>query len=208
MTDAELFDAWCRGDRDAGNRLFDRHFNTIYGFFRNKLGDNVDDSVQQTFLACVTGRDRFRRESSFRTYLFGVAWKVFLREIAKRRHAAASIDPHVTSVHDLRPGLSTAYARHHEQRLLLEALRRLPIDYQSVIELYYFSGLRSREIAEIMEKPEATIRTWLARGQDRLRQEVEKLASSPELRCSTLDRFEHWAESLARAVGPGRGSDP
>ncbi|HFE45477.1 MAG TPA: RNA polymerase subunit sigma-70, partial [Nannocystis exedens] len=71
--DFALLDAWRDGDLDAGSRLFDRHFESIHRFLRNKVGDETDEVMQRTLLACVESRDRFRRASSFRTFLFGVA---------------------------------------------------------------------------------------------------------------------------------------
>ena len=45
-SDAGLLRAWGRGDAEAGNRLVARHFGTIYGFFRTKLGGDIDDLIQ------------------------------------------------------------------------------------------------------------------------------------------------------------------
>ena len=43
----------------------------LYGFFRNKVEGACDDLIQRTFLRCVESVNRFRGDSSFRTYLFG-----------------------------------------------------------------------------------------------------------------------------------------
>jgi hypothetical protein len=37
-TDLELLDRWCRGDREAGNQIFQRYFDSIYRFFDHKVG--------------------------------------------------------------------------------------------------------------------------------------------------------------------------
>ena len=75
-SDIDLLDAWRAGDPRAGNELFNRHFDSVCRFFANKAGNEVDDLIQRTFLACVEGRDRFRGDASFRGYLFGVARNV------------------------------------------------------------------------------------------------------------------------------------
>ena len=72
-TDAELLERWRSGDREAGNELFERHFHSICRFFENKISGDIEELVQSTFLACVDGRDKFRGQSSFRTYLFSIA---------------------------------------------------------------------------------------------------------------------------------------
>lgn len=206
MTDEELLEAWRAGDRQAGNTLFERYFRTLYGFFRNKVSDGVDDLVQQTFLACVRGREGFRQESTFRTYMFGAAKNILYNEWKRRRKVDSLVDFNLTSVHDLSPGLSTAYARHREQRLILDALRRIPLDFQVAVELYYFEGFRGPEIAQILEVPEATVRSRLDRGIKQLRRSVEELAASPELLQSTIEKFEEWTQTLRKAVISGDGA--
>lgn len=72
-SDIELLDAWGQGDRAAGSALFARHFDALYRFFSTKVRDGIADLVQQTLLECVEARARFRRDCSFRTYLFQIA---------------------------------------------------------------------------------------------------------------------------------------
>ena len=71
--DSELIAAWRCGDAAAGQALFARHFDGLYRFFRTKCGDDADELVQATLLACVSARAQFRGEASFRTYLFAIA---------------------------------------------------------------------------------------------------------------------------------------
>jgi len=68
-TDLALLDLWRAGDTTAGEALFQRHFDSIYGFFETKCEADADELPQATFLACLRARDQFRKESSFRTYL-------------------------------------------------------------------------------------------------------------------------------------------
>ena len=52
----------------------------------------LEDLVQQTFMACVEGRERFRNDSTFRTYLFGVAHNVLRSHLRKRRREGERFD--------------------------------------------------------------------------------------------------------------------
>ncbi|MFO0633263.1 MAG: sigma-70 family RNA polymerase sigma factor [Nannocystaceae bacterium] len=85
--DLELLEAWRGGDAKAGNALFDRYFDAVFRFFRNKVADHADDLVQQTFLALVQARDRFRGDSSFRTYLFTAARSKLFNYLEATRRA-------------------------------------------------------------------------------------------------------------------------
>ncbi|MBC8068279.1 MAG: sigma-70 family RNA polymerase sigma factor, partial [Deltaproteobacteria bacterium] len=174
--DAELLEAWRGGDRTAGRALFDRHFAKIHRFFHNKVSVGVDDLVQQTFLACTESRDGYRGEASFRAWLFGIAHNV-LRMHLRGKHG--DFDPSLHSVCDLGPSPSAMVMARAEQRLLLEGLRRIPLDYQVVLELHFWEHMSGSEIAAALAIPEGTVRTRLRRGRIVLGEQVQALAAEP-----------------------------
>lgn len=198
-SDKELLSAWAEGDGRAGNELFNRHFKPVYRFFRNKVTDDVDDLVQQTFLACLKGAKRFEGKSSFRTYMFQAARFIFYRHIEKR----TPVDPSVSSLHDVSPTASAILVGKGQQRLLLEALRRIPIHSQVALELYYFEGMTAPQVAEALELNENTARGRITKGVMKLRKVMAEIAASPDVLESTTTDLEAWAHSLKALVGPG-----
>ena len=56
-----------------------------------------------------------------------------------------------------------------EHTELLETVMRLPPKYRAAIYLFYYEGYATAEIAELLGTPEATVRTHLARGREKLR---------------------------------------
>ena len=199
--DFELLEAWQAGDRAAGTQLFERHFDPLFRFFRNKVRDGADDLVQQTFLACVKSRDRFRRQASFRSYLFRIAHsKLYDHFRTKRR--GVQLDFGVSSVADLGESPSQLLAKGEEEQLLLAALRRLPVDLQIVLELYYVEKIRGPELADVLSIPEGTVRSRLRRGLEQLRETVLALSADPKSIESSLDDLDGWADRVrAQAFG-------
>lgn len=197
-TDTALMEAWQSGDRKAGQVLLLRHFKGIRRFFANKAGGDTEELVQRTFARCVEGRDRFRRHSSVRTYLFAIARNV-LREHFRGK-GSEPLDPEQRSVEDSGAGPSMVVAAKQEQRLLLEALRRIPLEHQALLELYFWERLPASQIAEIFEIPENTVRTRIRRSKALVREQLARLARSRELLDSTLGGFEAWAASLREAA--------
>lgn len=51
-----------------------------------------------------------------------------------------------------------------------EAVKSLPVKYREVIHLFYHEGCSVREISNILKRPEATVRSDLRRGRERLRE--------------------------------------
>ncbi len=202
--DLALLEAWRGGDRRAGGELFERHFDAICRFFANKLDRDVDDLVQRTFTACVEGKERFAGHSSFRTYLFGVAHNVLRSHLRTRKRETDRIDFGMTSVFDL--GLSPAalLAEGHEQTLMLQALRRIPVEHQVVLELYYWEDLEAAELAEILGMPEGTVRSRIRRAKQLLEEQLSALGESDALVKSTISDLDSWARSLrAKVRAPG-----
>lgn len=79
---------------------------------------------------------------------------------------------------DLAPGLSSVAVQRAEQRLLVAALQRIPLDLQMAIELYYWEELSVAELATALEIPPGTVKSRLHRARELLRQEMAELPSS------------------------------
>lgn len=195
--DAELMAKWMAGDSTAGRRLFERHYRTVYRFFANKLGSlaEVEDLVQRTFMACFEARSRFRGEAGFRTFVLAIARNLLLKYFRDRRKVE-SIDASETSLVDCGLGASTMMGLRGEQRILLDALRRIPIDSQVVLELTYWEQMSAKQVAAVLEQSDTTIVGWLRKAKRQLREAIERAEASPAEITSTLGGLERWAEGL------------
>lgn len=178
--DGALFGAWQAGDRAAGEALIERHYDSVVRFLRTKAGPHADDLVQRVFLVCVDRGVHFRGDSSFRAFLFGIARNVvfeFIRgKVRDDRRRSDEIG--ASSILDLAPGLSSVAVQRAEQRLLVAALQRIPLDLQMAIELYYWEELSVAELATALEIPPGTVKSRLHRARQLLRQEMAELPSS------------------------------
>lgn len=197
MSDVELLSRWRDGDRAAGNELFERHFRPLYRFFRTKVRAEVEDLVQETLLACVHGRDRLRSDASFRAYLFGVARRVLYKHYRGR---GREDDFTQASVADMTPGAGSVIAKREDDRIILQALRSIPLEYQIAVELHDYEGLSGPEIAAVLDVPEGTIRSRIRRGRIQLRERIAELAGAPAKLATTMTRLEDWAKDVRDRV--------
>ncbi len=200
--DLELLERWRAGDKEAGDRLFQRHFEGLLRFFYSKVDDHAEDLVLETLTAAVAGKDTFAGRSSFRTYLFGIARNKLYQHFRQHRRQDDVIEFRSVSAVDLGASPSSWMTSAEEQRLLLRALRRIPIDLQITVELFYWEGMSNKEIAAVFEIPDGTVRTRLTRARALLGEEIRQLASSPERHRTTMECFEKWARSLVDAIPP------
>jgi RNA polymerase sigma factor (sigma-70 family) len=194
-SDLALLDSWRAGDTAAGEALFQRHFDAIYGFFETKCEADADELVQSTFFACLRARDQFRKQSSFRTYLFTIARHELYRLLRGRQRDGARLDFQLSSIAELVSTPGTQIARNQEHRQLLEALRQLPVEQQTLLELHYWEDLDIAALAEVFETPAPTIRTRLHRARKALRDRMAKVA--PQRVLDTLESMDAWARGLS-----------
>ena len=194
--DIALLDRWRAGDEAAGQALFQRHFDSIYGFFETKCEAEADELTQATFLACVRAKDQFRRESSFRTYLFTIARNELYRVLRTRQRRDAKLDFALSSIAELVSTPGTKMARNQEHKRLIEALQHLPVEQQTLLELHYWEDMDISALAEIFEAPTATIRTRLHRARKALREAIE--GAAPPAVLETLESMDIWDKGLVR----------
>lgn len=201
-SDRVLLLAWRGGDEDAGNTLVQRHFAVVFRFFRSKVTDGVEDLAQRTFLGCVESADTYRGDASFRAFVLGIARRQLIQHYRKRYRSEEVFDPGAQSVQDFAvppdQSPSAVIAARDDERLLVAALRRLPIDFQIAVELFYWEDLLIDEIAVVLEVAVGTVKSRLGRARDMLRRHVAELAAADATAPTAADDFERWARSLRR----------
>lgn len=198
--DLTLVRAWRAGDRDAGERLVARHLESIHRFFSNKVRGSVDDLVQKTFLACVESVERFEGRASFRAYLFAIARKVLYRHYRDN----GGFDPLTLSAASRmadEPSAADRVADREEQRLLLHALRTLPLELQTLLELAYWEALPDRELAEVLELPVGTVKSRLRKARGLLDEALTRSAPSPRVLETSLQTLDSWAARIRERTG-------
>jgi RNA polymerase sigma-70 factor (ECF subfamily) len=185
--DLELLARWRAGDKIAGQELFSRHFAEIYRFLENKLGDEADDVAQRTFLACVRGRDQFRGDSSFRTYLFAIA-RHEIHGWLRRQPRGEHVDLDETSIAEIATSPSSRLGRAQAIDRLRLALLELPAENQLLLELHYWHDLDAAALALVFETNPGAIRVRLLRARRQLREKLREFGPDETVANDRLSR--------------------
>lgn len=197
-TDRDLLSAWQAGDQSRGHDLYQRYFPAVHRYFANKVGSerDVEDLIQRTFLAVLEAQDRFAGNSSFKTWVLGIAHNLLCEHYrGQRRGGGPPVDLSETSVRDLCAGPSTLLGQQRDQRALLEALRAIPFDAQVILELYYWEQLTGAEVGELLGIPENTARSRLRRAKQLLLTALREGGLS-ERTADDEDDLERWAAEV------------
>ncbi|HEY0986037.1 MAG TPA: sigma-70 family RNA polymerase sigma factor, partial [Kofleriaceae bacterium] len=172
-SDFALLDAWRAGDRAAGQELLGRHFATLCGFFESKCKD-AEDLVQRTMLACIAAKDAFRKQASFRTYLFTVARRELWHYLRSKQREGKRFDFATISIAEIITTPGSRLARQADRARVIDALRRLPVEQQTLLELHYWQELSIEALSEIFEIDPRATRVRLFRARRRLREALER----------------------------------
>lgn len=193
--DRELLERWRAGDQAAGRDLFARFFDPLFRFFANKCND-PDELVQATFFSLVKAKDQYAGRSSFRTYLYAIARNELYRWLRTFKRERA-FDPELSSIAEVATTAGSRLARNEEHRRLCAALRTLPVESQTLLELHYWEGLDAPALAEVFDAQVATIRQRLSRARIALKDALAASEGAPLPAIATVEDLDTWAKSLA-----------
>ena len=160
LIDATLLARWREGDERAATELVRRHAPALARFAAS-LGerDEIDEVVQDTFVRAFQALDRFRGESSLRTWLFTIERRLVLdrRRAGARRREHEENDGSEADVAVGATALDALLADETERRLG-DAVRRLTPLQREVFTLRVAEGRSYREIAAIAGTTEGAAR--------------------------------------------------
>ncbi|WP_238392415.1 sigma-70 family RNA polymerase sigma factor [Paenibacillus antri] len=133
----------------------------------------AEDISQEVFLRAYRTWTSFRGESAVKTWLTTIAVNVCRDKMGVRMFSEQPTDPS-----RMERGRTISVEEEALERLkkseLLQHVLRLPLPYQEVLFLYYYSDLSTPEIADATKTPEGTVRNRLHRAREALAREMKK----------------------------------
>jgi RNA polymerase sigma-70 factor (ECF subfamily) len=148
-----------KGEEQAYAAVIDELHAPVYRFLLRLSGDSgtAEDLTQETFLAVWQGLGSFMQRSRFKTCVFGIAYRQFLRHRDKRTVETVPLDEGRDEAGSPDPGdlIADMDEREHVRR----AVYSLPHPYRAVVCLVHFEGLSYREAAEVSDIPVGTVKS-------------------------------------------------
>jgi len=154
-------------------------FSLIYRMVRDRA--MAEDLSQETFIKALNAIDSYRPEYKFSSWIFKIANNAAIDQIRRRELDTLSLDgsPHATTPDEIEAtalqvsarGLSPLEALESSELggQIEQAIGRLRPEYRSCILLRHVEGLAYEEIAELMNLPLGTVKTYIHRARNELR---------------------------------------
>lgn len=183
LSDIELVKRSQSGNREAFSELVRRHQNMVYNVAYRFMRDAAlaEDMAQESFLKAYRLLKGFRGDCSFSTWMYRVTSTTCLTEISRRKKRGE------TGLYVDTPIEQNVIVHSPSEKDLKEQIRRcvtkLSERYATIVTLYYLKGVSYEEIAQAMNIPKGTLKTWMFRARKQLRMIVEKelLPNGPSL---------------------------
>jgi len=192
--EAELLARCRRGEAEAWDELFDRHY-AAAGRFIFQLGheftrEDADEICQEVFLSVIKNLDSFHGESQFQTWLFRIATNK-ARDHRERQQAAKRGGGQTTlslQAEDPETGLAidppgnvpapdVELMTAEKMALVRQALDELGEPCREIVELRYFGDLSYEEISRTLALNPKTVSSRLSKCLDRLESIVRRIFS-------------------------------
>ena len=135
-----------------------------------------EDLAQETFARLFSRRKAYHCQGRFSTFLWRVAVNLCydeLRKISRRSESSfeAESDESLGNFQEfvsIEPAPDQNAVEHERNDLVRQAVMRLPEAYRTVIVLRHFENLKFREIADVLEIPEGTVKSRMAEALSQL----------------------------------------
>ena len=148
--------------REICSKYGDRLYAAAFSICRQQ--QDAEDAVQETLLRLYRSDTEFESEEHLKAWLLRVtvnAAKSIRRTFWNRMRT--SYEEYMDSLGFEEPS----------DRLLMDAVLALPEKYRIVVHLHYFEGYKTREIAQILELSENTVKTRLLNSRKILKTKLE-----------------------------------
>jgi RNA polymerase sigma-70 factor, ECF subfamily len=169
MTDEQLIIEFQGGSQEAFTELFLRYREMVYGFFRRRVNDaaQAEELAQETFIAVLRAIKRYEPRATFRTYLFGIAFKILAVHRRNTGHQRNQANMESTAVDP------PASADPETALWVRQAVEQLETNEREVLMLREFEELSYEEIAIVLRVPVNTVRSRLFRARMSLKEILE-----------------------------------
>lgn len=174
--DAQLVEACLGGRAEAFETIVSRYQGLVCSLTFSGTGrlDSSEELAQETFVRAWKSLDQLKEPEKLRAWLCSIARNLIHNHTRSQKNAPsnrADLDEELATHHD--DGPEAAMIRQEEERMIHTALAQIPEEYRQPLILFYRQEQSVRQVAELLDLDEGTVRTRLHRGRKMLRRHVE-----------------------------------
>jgi len=182
LADAELMKLIVSGDQAAFGELYHRYKDRMYYYFYRMLGNSAEqanDFLQELFMKIIEKPESYNPAYNFSTWLYSIA-----NNMCKNEYRRRGIRQEYQSAEALNPAVDFMDEPAADQEQVMEkifqTLDLLGEEHRSAFLLRYREGFSVKQVAEILELPEGTVKSRLFYARKLLADKLEYLKDEIE----------------------------
>lgn len=164
----ELIEKAKEGDKDAFTTLLVNNKAKLYQIARAKLQneDDIEDAIQETMILAYTKMRTLKENSKFNAWIIKILLNKCTEVYRKNKNKPIPFEKVEKVVED---NISDKMEAELEKE---KVLRVLSEEEKVLIWLYYGNGYTTKQLSEILEKNENTLKTKIKRMKEKIRKEL------------------------------------
>ena len=168
-------------DKRAFEALYTEFAPRVFRFAVRMINDETkaEEVVNDVMVEVWKSAGQFKGRSAASTWIFSIARHRALNAIRGKKVSTTALDD-ARDVKDEGEDPMTATDENITQTLLKEAINHLSTEHREVVELTFFQGLNYKEIAQIAQCPENTVKTRMFHARKKLKPILESMGISGE----------------------------
>lgn len=175
-TDIELYQALQTGQQEALAALYDRYGSLVYRLGLKILStpQEAEDLTQEIFLTLWRGRSYNPSRGSMSSFLTTLTRSRAIDRLRSRRSTVKFLQRwSQIMTTDTTPSPFESASLNQRSDYVRQALAQLPDKQRQVLEMAYYEGLTQTEIADRLNKPLGTVKSWSRQGLLTLRKHLQ-----------------------------------
>lgn len=185
MDDLTLVARVLDGNTHAYRFLVDKYKNLVWHMVLRMIDhrEDAEDLCQDVFMRVFRDIGKFRGDAKLSTWIGSIAYHICIDHLRRNRRDMVTLVENFTPAMLARVDIPENMGnmdRAAVKKLVHQIIDAMPYHFRIVITLFHLEGFSYREIEEITEMPEGTIKSYLNRGRQIIHDKM--LAQLPEIK--------------------------
>jgi RNA polymerase sigma factor (sigma-70 family) len=183
-SDKALVSAVLDGDRQALRDFIKRHERLVSHMVARLVDDKSDreELCQDIFLRAYEKLGEFNFQSKLSTWVATIAYRYGVNHLRKRKMKWADLPEESDDWNFAEPeNLQQTVEDEDMEFIIHQNIQQLPAQYKVVLTLYHLDGMNYAEIGDATGMPEGTVKNYLFRGRQLLKESVKKYLGEEEV---------------------------
>lgn len=174
MEEIKLVQRLKAGDKTAFDALYEKYKNILLrmAYLVSGQMSEAEDIVQETFVKCYLHIGELKRDEGFKSWLFQILYRTAYRQIKKHKREILREDIGIQA--DATDGITSLdrIIRTETERQVSNAVKKLDFKHRTVVVMFYYNEMSTKEIAEVLGCTEGTVKSRLFHARKKLKRSL------------------------------------